>query len=119
MSGCAQAGGASGPDLAPPTDLTITVWPGGAGGSSKQWTLRCEPSSGSLPAPARACRALTPEALRPIPPETICTQIYGGPQTARVRGRLKGRPVDTRFGRSNGCEITSWNRVKFLFPVKI
>jgi hypothetical protein len=119
MSGCARARTTSGSEQAASTDLRITVWPGGAGGVRKEWTLRCEPPGGSLPAAAQACRALTPEALRPIPPDTICTQIYGGPQTAQVRGRLEGRPVDARFGRSNGCEIHSWNRVRFLFPVKI
>jgi hypothetical protein len=57
--------------------------------------------------------------LRPLPPDTICTQIYGGPQTARVHGRLRGRPVDARFSRTNGCEIHRWDGVRFLLPVKI
>ena len=104
---------------APSTELTITVRPQGTGGPTRTWTLRCKPTGGSLPRPAAACERLRAEALRPVPPDTICTQIYGGPQTARVRGRLEGRPIDVRFGRSNGCEIHSWNRVKFLLPVKI
>jgi hypothetical protein len=49
----------------------------------------------------------------------VCTQIYGGPQTARVRGRVDGREVDGRFARNNGCEIHRWDGVRFLFPVRI
>ena len=47
------------------------------------------------------------------PPEKrVCTQIYGGPQTARVTGTLAGRPVDRRFNRENGCRIAEWDRLQ-------
>jgi hypothetical protein len=62
---------------------------------------------------------LTRQALEPLPADSICTQIYGGPQKARVRGRLDGRPVDARFSRVNGCEIHRWDQLRFLFPVRI
>jgi Subtilisin inhibitor-like len=97
-----------------PIDLTITVQPRGQGGPTRTWTLRCNPPGGSLPRAATACARLRAEALRPLPPGTICTQIYGGPQTARVRGRVDGRPVDSRFGRSNGCEIHRWDELRYL-----
>lgn len=126
MTGCGSGSGSGTSTSEPPaattapsTELTISVQPQGIGGPTRTWTLRCNPPGGSLPRAAAACERLSAEALQPIPPDTICTQIYGGPQTARVRGRLEGRPVDARFGRSNGCEIHSWNSVKFLFPVKI
>jgi hypothetical protein len=45
-----------------------------------------------------------------------CTAIYGGPQRARVTGRLRGYPVRATFNRTNGCEIARWDRVRFLFP---
>jgi len=101
------------------TELTITVQPQGAGGPTRTWTLHCDPPGGSLPRAAAACERLSAEALRALPPGTICTQIYGGPQTARVRGRVEGKQVDSRFGRENGCEIHRWDGVSFLFPVKI
>jgi hypothetical protein len=44
----------------------------------------------------------------------ICTFIYGGPQTARVRGRVGERQIDRRFKRTNGCEIDDWDRVDSL-----
>jgi hypothetical protein len=39
-----------------------------------------------------------------------CTQIYGGPQTARVTGTIDGVKVDRRFTRTNGCEIADFDR---------
>ena len=45
-----------------------------------------------------------------------CTQIYGGPQEADVRGVFRGRPVEAHFDRGNGCEIARWDKVQFLFP---
>ncbi len=91
------------------TSLTITVWPG-AGTDSFTWTLRC-------PSPSRACAALArlERPFAPIPKDAICTQIYGGPQRALVRGTYQGRRIWTRFARRNGCEIARWNRHRFLF----
>jgi len=47
----------------------------------------------------------------------MCTQIYGGPEEARVTGTFRGRSIDARFNRVNGCEIARWNRVAVLFPI--
>jgi hypothetical protein len=44
-----------------------------------------------------------------------CTEIYGGPQVARVRGYCRGAQVRATFNRTNGCQIARWNRVAFLF----
>ena len=123
MTGCGALGGSSdsGSDSgsAASTDLTIAVQPNGTSGPTRTWTLRCDPPGGSLPRAQAACARLKPEALRSLAPDTICTQIYGGPQTARVRGRLNGRAVDARFSRTNGCEIHRWDSVRFLLPVRI
>ena len=117
MTACAAIPAADGP--APRTELTITVWPQGNGGPAREWSLTCEPPGGSLPRPGNACERLSPAALRPLPRDTVCTQVYGGPQTARVRGRMDGRDVDSRFSRTNGCEIHRWNSVRYLLPVRI
>ena len=121
MAACAARddGSPGGESDSAATDLTITVWPQGEGGPSNEWTLRCDPIGGTLPNADEACAKLTAEMLEPLPPDTICTQIYGGPQTARVHGTFEGREVDARFGRSNGCEIHRWDVASFLFPVKI
>jgi Subtilisin inhibitor-like len=101
------------------TELTIVVWPQGVGGPSRTWTLTCDPVGGSLSAARSACSRVTRQALRPLPRDSICTQVYGGPQKARVTGQIDGRAVDARFSRTNGCEIHRWNGVRYLFPVRI
>ena len=102
------------------TSLHITVWPRGPDHAKRTWTLRCAPAAGTLPHRADACRRLASlrRPFRPVPRNVLCTQIYGGPQTALVTGRLEGRRVRARFNRRNGCEIARWNRVRFLFPVR-
>jgi len=106
--------GAAEPGL---TDLRITVWPQRKPGPSTQRTLRCDPGSGTLARPAGACRRLAAAAkpFAPIPPDTACTQIYGGPQVALVAGTYRGTCIWTRFQRRNGCEIARWERLAFLF----
>jgi len=42
--------------------------------------------------------------------DRVCTQIYGGPETARVSGTIDGEKVDRRFERTNGCAIADFNR---------
>jgi hypothetical protein len=98
------------------TALTITVWPQGLDGDSRTVTLRCAPAGGTHHSPVAACRRLMPmtRPFRPIPEDAICTQIYGGPQVAFVRGTFKGARVWARFHRRNGCEIGRWDRLRVL-----
>src|SRR5436309_792499 len=89
------------------TGLVISLWPQGkAGGVVESWSLRCAPAGGSLPSAGRACRRLAALAdpFAPVPPETACTQIYGGPQVALVSGSFRGRRVSTYFKRTDGCQ---------------
>ena len=65
-------------------------------------TLQCHPARGTVPRPGRACvRLLTGgrKLFAPTPPGTACNQIYGGAQTATVRGMLRGRPIWAKFAR--------------------
>jgi hypothetical protein len=83
------------------------------------WTLRCDPPGGTHPTPAVACRRLLAagrQAFLPIPPDTACTEIYGGPQTAVVSGTVAGAGVWTKLRRDNGCEIARWDALRFLLP---
>jgi hypothetical protein len=77
---------------------------------------------GTLPRRATACSRLSTLAgdpFAPTPPRTACTQLYGRPQEARVRGRFRGRRISAGFNRRDGCAIARWNRVAFLFPVPL
>jgi hypothetical protein len=101
------------------TDLRIAVWPSGQDGErAVTWRLRCGPVGGTLPRAAAACRRLAALQLpfARVPDYVNCTQIYGGPQVARVTGTFERRRVWARFKRTDGCEIARWNRVRFLFP---
>jgi hypothetical protein len=102
------------------TELRVTYWEDGAGAPDDVWTLRCRPASGTVAKPVLACRKLAAGGaalFAATPAETVCTEIFGGPQRARVVGLLAGRRVWTTFTRRNGCEIARWNRlVPWLLP---
>jgi hypothetical protein len=67
--------------------------------------------------PARLCaQARAIRELLATPPATdrMCTQIYGGPESARITGTIDGEKVDRRFTRTNGCEIADFDAAKGL-----
>jgi hypothetical protein len=103
------------------TSLRVTYWEDGALTSkSVTWTVRCNPASGSLDRPARACARLAAGGVKlfaPLGKNIMCTEIYGGPQEARVVGRVAGKRVWATFTRRNGCEIDRWQRISpWLVP---
>jgi hypothetical protein len=51
----------------------------------------------------------------PLPPDLMCTQIYGGPEEAEITGTLDGEQVQASVSRQNGCEIDRWDRLAGLF----
>ena len=79
-------------------DLTVEVEPGG-----KTATVKCD-AEADCPEVA----ALDPKVFEPTPGNVACTQQYGGPEKATVKGTFKGEPVDATFSRENGCEIARW-----------
>ena len=110
-----QAGASAG------TSLRVSYWEDGSGSvPDTVWTLRCSPAGGSLARPARACAKLAASGTKlfaALPPDTVCTEIYGGPQRARVVGTVAGKRVWATFTRTNGCEISRWARVSpWLLP---
>jgi Tol biopolymer transport system component len=115
------------PGAAPPVrgriSLVIRVWPkGNRTGKTppRVYTLRCRPAGGTLPRSASACARLIriQNPFAPVPPATACAQIYGGSQTAGVRGVYGGRIVRATFSRQSSCEIKRWDRIGFLFPLR-
>lgn len=102
------------------TFLRIVVWPDGRRALEvHHYTVACSPARGTVPRAARACAVLQrvgPEAFAPIPSLTACTEIYGGPAKARVRGLVAGRRVDADLKMTNGCEIRRWNRIRLVVP---
>jgi hypothetical protein len=101
--------------------LTVVVEDTGSGRDGT-YELFCHPDGGSHPDVSGACRVLDEntqwgkDTFAPVPPDSVCTMIYGGPATAHVTGTWAGRPVDARYDRSNGCEIGRWDRLTPFLP---
>jgi hypothetical protein len=92
-------------------DLVVSVDPDGRDGNGpvREAEVRCADAADSP-----ACRAiadLQAVDFEPPPDNIACTQQYGGPDTATVRGTLRGEQIDARFSRTDGCEITRWEEV--------
>jgi Subtilisin inhibitor-like len=106
--------------LLAPTSLKITVWPQGYDSAQvRRYTLACKPARGTVPRPARACTTLGrvgAAAFEPVPPDSVCTAIFGGEAKARVRGVVAGVRIEARLNLENGCEIDRWKRVASVVP---
>jgi hypothetical protein len=106
------------------TELTIALDADGPGGEPEtKAEIACAATDTDAEAGHEACRVierLTPEAAEPIPQDVACTEIYGGPDLARVEGTLEGEPVHLRLTRANGCEIARFDLwtplLRRLFP---
>lgn len=94
------------------TELRVTHRPTGTADGERTLTVTCpeEPA-----ATDKDCQELLDLARgdlfdAALPPGTVCTQLFGGPQTATVEGILAGRNVTTTFTRVDGCQIDRWDR---------
>jgi hypothetical protein len=88
-------------------DLTVRVDRDGDGGKpARTAQVRCA-APGDSPA-CRAVAALKASELEPPAGGVACSQLYGGPETARITGTLRGKRVDASFSRENGCQIARW-----------
>jgi hypothetical protein len=103
------------------TALRLTYWEDGSKLAERVVrTLRCNPPGGTLARPKVACAKLADggwKLFAPVPRGAICTEIYGGPDVARVIGVVGGRRVWATFNLTNGCHIDRWNRFSpWLLP---
>jgi hypothetical protein len=111
LAGCgsddeqAAAPSPSGGSLA---ELKVTVDEDGDGSAAQKTAdVRCDAAGDS-----KACAAvggMKAAAFEPTPGDIACTEQYGGPETATVKGTLRGETIDATFSRTNGCEISRWN----------
>ena len=64
---------------------------------------------------SEACDLLdVPEATDRLldgPDDQLCTEVYGGPDTAEISGTLFDQEVDTVVDRTNGCGIADWDEL--------
>jgi hypothetical protein len=92
------------PASAPPAETTqLTVEVGGDGVEPQTFELDC------VTDPCDEGR-LDELAAVTAPPDMAraCTQLYGGPEEARVTGTLRGEPVDRTIDRADGCGIADY-----------
>jgi len=107
----------TGPKSAAPVPADVTISVDNGSGSATTMRLTCEPAGGDHPKPDDACAALAaawPSAFGPFAKDMLCTEIYGGPETATVSGTIDGKTVDAHFKRTNGCEIHRWDQMQAL-----
>ena len=110
-----DAPGSSSSDAA--TSLTIVVTPD-EGATASTYELTCDPAGGDHPQAEQACAALAKagaSVFDAVPADQACTAIYGGPQTATVKGTFDGKDVDASFSREDGCEIDRWEQLGTTF----
>ena len=136
LGGCGSTAGDGDPGAAPPragdpgagsgisqaeNDLRIEV-DRGDGAPAESWTLVCAGVvEGTHPQGQAACDHLAgmEAPFAPLPEDVMCTQEYGGPQTAHITGRWQGEPVDLELSRVNGCRISQWDSLGPVLPVPV
>ena len=92
--------------------LTISV-AAAHGATPRRWTLTCSPAGGTHPHPRAACATLSSlkDPFAPVPPHTMCTMIFSGPQTASITGTWDGKRVSASYARDNGCQTARWDKL--------
>ena len=87
----------------------------------REYTLRCRPAGGTLPHAGAACARLVrvQNPFAPTAPLERCVPVYAGVQTAGVLGTYGDRFVHVGFERFSSCGVRRWNRVAFLFPIRV
>lgn len=101
-------------DVAADSQLSIVLTIG-EGAEPVTYELACEAGEpvgdSALPDPAAACDVLASNGDQMMvepDPGAMCTQQYGGPETAVVTGTLNGNEVEAAFSREDGCAIDRW-----------
>lgn len=125
---CAACAGAPSPGGAQVrADISVVIQD--PQGSPVSYVIRCDAGEASVRGGAQidaedACRALARPAVQNRlvggpSSEQVCTQVYGGPQTAMLSGTLDGQSVSTVVSRDDGCGIGDWDNLlkDILLPV--
>jgi hypothetical protein len=101
-------------------NLTVSVTDGE--GKEANGTLKCGEGSavgsGFLESAAaehcKAARDLEKLLTTQPPKDRVCTQVYGGPQTARITGTFGAQDVARSLSRTDGCQIEDWKQADAL-----
>ena len=110
VAGC--GGGSTDGVDGPATKVDLTY---SAGGATKTQSLDCIGSAAEQGPSCALLKKLQASVFEPVPKDTACTMIYGGPETATIEGQIDGKRIDAKFSRTNGCEIDRFTKVEPLF----
>jgi LysM repeat protein len=100
------------------TQLTITARTGGESVLvPSEATLECDGTARATgflaKATGPACAAVRNGVVAKVAQAEaggrLCSQIYGGPQTAHLTGTANGKTVNLRVDRTDGCGVEDWN----------
>ena len=126
VAGCgAPAGGGSdaGSSTSAPApgadDDLMIVLDRGDGTEPERYTLTCGGSpDGDHPDATAACAHLEglEDPFAPLPADMVCTEQYGGPETATITGRWQAADVDVELSRTDGCRISQWESLGPVLP---
>ena len=101
-------------------DVRLTVRYDPGPGAATRATLTCRGAHASGTGYLRRVAAAACRRARHLPPRPsgrqVCTEIFGGPQTARLTGRVGSRRVARTLTRVNGCKIAEWDATVPLVP---
>jgi hypothetical protein len=103
----------------------------GPGLPVERYALTCNPPGGTVLDPLGACHRIADLIAKEVQPSegepftagstsqgtVACTQIYGGPEVALIRGRFLGAPVDARLTREDGCTMSSFDATMRLLGI--
>ena len=111
----------------PGEDAVMVSVDAGDGSEPAVYTLACPgagpavPGGGTLPDGDVACAHLRSLAdpFAAVPADQLCTQQYGGPQTAVIAGNWAGADVRLELSRTDGCRIAQWDSLAPLLPVDV
>jgi hypothetical protein len=108
--GASRSQGSQSAPLRPSLTISVTA---SHGATPKRWTLTCSPAGGTYPQPQAACTTLSTvkDPFAPVPPHTMCTMIFSGPQTASITGTWDGKRVSASYARDNGCQTARWDKL--------
>lgn len=103
------------------TELTITVRSSQTAAPTSRKLLcsgAVSVTGSTLPNADAACAALAAKAeileLKIPDKDQMCTEQYGGPQTANVAGTRGGKSINVSFSMTDGCQISRWNAASIL-----
>lgn len=113
---CGAAPAPASSPAAPAAKVSLHIRVTGGSGGAANWTLQCDPTGGSHPSPAAACKVLlrAKDPFAPVPRGIMCPMIVAGTREAKVTGTYFGRHIDTTFSQG-GCQEARWTKIGQIF----